>query len=70
MHIYYNRREEMQHMSETFFLVMCQIVGTSRELAIRRETRDFREMILRSNNDSIVMVSGSKREGFKFKESD
>ncbi|XP_052719433.1 uncharacterized protein LOC128191417 [Crassostrea angulata] len=52
-------REEMQHMSETVFLVMCQIVGTSRELAIRRETRDFREMILRLNNDSIVMVSGT-----------
>uniref|UniRef100_K1R6Z3 Uncharacterized protein n=1 Tax=Magallana gigas TaxID=29159 RepID=K1R6Z3_MAGGI len=52
---------------------MCQIVGTSQQVAIRRETTDIEELVLRRTtpNDGIIrMASGSKREGFRLKGSD
>ena len=52
---------------------LCQIVGTSVQVAIRRETEDIREMVVRrvaENDNVIVMESGSRREGFRLKGSD
>ncbi|XP_052687005.1 uncharacterized protein LOC128166106 [Crassostrea angulata] len=63
----------MQHMSESVFVRMCEIVGTSQQVAIRRETEDIREMVERRvmPNDGIIeMTSGSRREGFRLKGSD
>nr|XP_011414756.2 uncharacterized protein LOC105319054 [Crassostrea gigas] len=63
----------LQHMSESVFVGLCEIVGTSQLVAIRRETVDIHEMVLRRviPNDWIIkMVSGSRREGFRLEGSD
>lgn len=60
-------------MSESVFVGLCEIVGTSQQVAIRRETEDIREMVKRratSNDENIQMLSGSKREGFRLEGSD
>nr|XP_022315974.1 uncharacterized protein LOC111119782 [Crassostrea virginica] len=62
-----------QHLCESVFVRMCQIVGTSIQVAIRRETMDIREMVERrveDNDDVIEMESGSIREGFRLEGSD
>ena len=62
-----------QHLCESVFVRLCQIVGTSVQVAIRRETEDIVEMLERrvaENNEVIVMMSGSKREGFRLNGSD
>nr|XP_034323939.1 uncharacterized protein LOC117688936 [Crassostrea gigas] len=65
--------EGMQHLSESVFVVMCQIVGTSQQVVIRRESMDFNEMMdipLRPSDVFSNMLSGSSREGFRLEESD
>ncbi|XP_078318050.1 uncharacterized protein LOC144620614 [Crassostrea virginica] len=62
-----------QHLCESVFVRLCQIVGTSVQLAIRRGTEDIREMLDRrvaENNEVLVMRSGSEREGFRLRASD
>lgn len=39
------RSQDMQHMSESAFHGLCLIVGTSQQVAIRRETADVEEML-------------------------
>ncbi|XP_052703483.1 uncharacterized protein LOC128179866 [Crassostrea angulata] len=63
----------MQRMSESVFVGLCEIVGTSQLVALRRETVDIREMVKRRispNLGIIQMLSGSMREGFRLKGSD
>ncbi|XP_065936918.1 cyclic GMP-AMP synthase-like receptor 2 [Magallana gigas] len=65
--------EGRQHMSESVFVGMCGIVGTSQQVAIRRETIDVKEMVerrLARHNGAITMMSGSYREGFRLIGSD
>ncbi|XP_052704331.1 uncharacterized protein LOC128180339 [Crassostrea angulata] len=65
--------EGLQHMSETVFVVLCQIVGTSQQVTMRREMVDIWEMIDRRithHSTFTIMVSGSHREGFRLKGSD
>lgn len=62
-------------MSESAFVGMCLTLGTSQQLAIRREIADIQEMVhrkLMKTNDFMVtyMLSGSRREGFRLKGSD
>ncbi|XP_065922209.1 uncharacterized protein [Magallana gigas] len=62
-----------QHLSESVFAGLCEIVGTSQLVAIRRETVDIKEMVERratSDHGVIGMMSGSEREGFRLKGSD
>ena len=62
-----------QHLCESVFVGLCQIVGTSALVAIRRETVEISEMVRRrlADNDGIIkMESGSMREGFRLKGSD
>ena len=52
---------------------LCQIVGTSVQVAIRRETSDIKERLnspADDNDDFIEMESGSVREGFRLRGSD
>nr|XP_022308648.1 uncharacterized protein LOC111114577 [Crassostrea virginica] len=68
-----NGKTGFQHLCESVFVRLCQIVGTSVQVAIRRETADIREMVERrvaDNDDVIRMESGSEREGFRLEESD
>eukprot|EP00105_Crassostrea_gigas_P025424 XP_011446007.1 PREDICTED: uncharacterized protein LOC105341275 [Crassostrea gigas] len=63
----------LQHMSASLFVGMCQMVGTSKQVAIRRETADIEDMLdrqIKPNDDVIEMLSGSYREGFRLKGSD
>lgn len=65
--------EKIQRMSESMFMVLCEIVGTSEQVAIRRETRDIWEIVekkVTKNNGIIRMLSGSIREGLRLKGSD
>ncbi|XP_065923604.1 uncharacterized protein [Magallana gigas] len=65
--------EGLQHMSESVFVVLCEILGTPQEVAIRRETRDIMEMVERRvtpYDGTIEMMSGSMREGFRLEGSD
>ncbi|XP_052673768.1 uncharacterized protein LOC128155924 [Crassostrea angulata] len=63
----------MHHISEAVFVRMCEIVGTSQQVAIRRETEDLMEMVgrrVKSYDSTIMMLSGSHREGFRLEGSD
>ncbi|XP_034311148.2 uncharacterized protein [Magallana gigas] len=65
--------EGMEHMSESVFVVLCQIIGTSQQVAIRRETRDILDMVrgrLVPYDEFVQMLSGSRREGFRLEGSD
>eukprot|EP00105_Crassostrea_gigas_P004718 XP_011418024.1 PREDICTED: uncharacterized protein LOC105321456 [Crassostrea gigas] len=65
--------EGLEYISEAVFVGLCDIVGTSEEVAIRRETADISEMVQRrvkSYDSTIMMVSGSYREGFRLEGSD
>uniref|UniRef100_K1QF40 Protein mab-21 n=1 Tax=Magallana gigas TaxID=29159 RepID=K1QF40_MAGGI len=63
----------IQHLSESVFAGLCEIVGTSQLVAIRRETVDIKEMMERRVKlyDWVIgMMSGSRREGFRLEGSD
>lgn len=70
------RSQDMQHMSESAFHGLCLIVGTSQQVAIRRETADVEELLTIKTKpinrlyDMNIILSGSRREGFRFKGSD
>nr|XP_022307979.1 uncharacterized protein LOC111113981 [Crassostrea virginica] len=71
--ISWNVETGFQHLCESVFVRLCQIVGTSVQVTIRRETTDIREMVERQvvgNDEGIQMESGSRREGFRLKGSD
>ncbi|XP_065923771.1 cyclic GMP-AMP synthase-like receptor 2 [Magallana gigas] len=59
-------------MSEAVFVVLCEMMGTSQLVAIRRETVDIQEIVERqlTNNWIHGMLSGSMREGFRLYGSD
>ena len=62
-----------QHLCESVFVGLCKIIGTSVQVAIRRETVDISEMVQRrvaDNDEFIAMESGSRREGFRLEGSD
>lgn len=45
---YFNndRCEEMQQLSESVFYGLCEKLGTSQQVAIRRETKDIKELLV------------------------
>ncbi|XP_061166078.1 uncharacterized protein LOC133175000 [Saccostrea echinata] len=51
-------------MSESVFVGLCRVIGTSQEVAVRRDLADIREMVInqiRSSDENNVMVSESRR---------
>lgn len=62
----------MQHVSESVFRELCLIVGTSQQVAIRRETNAIEEVLMTKIgvNGKSMILSGSRREGFRLKGSD
>ncbi|XP_056016615.1 uncharacterized protein LOC125673122 [Ostrea edulis] len=63
----------IQHMSESMFVGLCHAVGTSQQVAVRRDVIDTMEMVtnkVRTSNENTVMLSGSQKEGFRMKGSD
>jgi hypothetical protein len=60
-------------MSESVFAGLCLIVETSQQVAMRRDVVDINEMVrnkARKHSGDMRMFSGSKREGFRMRESD
>ncbi|XP_065923603.1 cyclic GMP-AMP synthase-like [Magallana gigas] len=65
--------EGLQHLSESVFVGLCEILGTSQQVALRRETQDIIDMMKRrfyTYDGVIEMTSGSMREGFRLEGSD
>ncbi|XP_062618592.1 uncharacterized protein LOC134280185, partial [Saccostrea cucullata] len=63
----------LQHMSESAFMGLCDKLGTSQLVAMRRDVVDIRDMVenqRRTRDEVSVMVSGSYREGFRLEGSD
>ena len=73
MYALYPSGTGFQHVCESVFVRLCQIVGTSVQVAFMRETRDIKELVDRlaaDNDDVIHLESGSRREGFRLEGSD
>ncbi|XP_062611119.1 uncharacterized protein LOC134272967 [Saccostrea cucullata] len=62
----------IQHVSESVFVGLCHIVGTSQQIAMRRDVLDITEILSNHVNNDLnsIMTSGSHREGFRLKGSD
>nr|XP_022298633.1 uncharacterized protein LOC111107641 [Crassostrea virginica] len=63
----------VQTISESVYVGLCLKLGTPQQVAIRRDVVDIVELIkhkVASTDYLVKMVSGSKREGFRFKDSD
>uniref|UniRef100_A0A8W8N1H2 Uncharacterized protein n=1 Tax=Magallana gigas TaxID=29159 RepID=A0A8W8N1H2_MAGGI len=45
--------EEMQQLSESVFYGLCEKLGTSQQVAIRRETKDIKELVMESAPSEI-----------------
>nr|XP_022346228.1 uncharacterized protein LOC111138505 [Crassostrea virginica] len=62
----------LQTISESLFIGLCLKIGTSQQVAIRRDVVDILILLLnhKVTNVNVWMLSGSKREGFRFKDSD
>lgn len=73
--IYFNfdRCEGLQHISESVFAGLSDSVGTSTQVAIRRERVDIKEIVdrrVKPYDGVITILSGSHREGFRLEGSD
>ncbi|XP_052691017.1 uncharacterized protein LOC128168898 [Crassostrea angulata] len=59
-----------QSMSESVYVGMCRKIGTSQQVASRRDIVDMKELLDDQNNVMRSMQSGSAREGFRLPDSD
>ncbi|XP_022344011.2 uncharacterized protein LOC111137061 [Crassostrea virginica] len=62
----------LQTLSESVYVGLCLKIGTSQQVAIRRDVWDIQELLEHKVKKSQIalMLSGSRREGFRFKDSD
>ncbi|XP_078326447.1 uncharacterized protein LOC144622931 [Crassostrea virginica] len=64
----------LQTISESLYVGLCLEVGTSQQVAIRRDVRDIKELLEHKVTGTCYnvhrMLSGSRREGFRFVDSD
>ncbi|XP_022307453.1 uncharacterized protein LOC111115189 isoform X2 [Crassostrea virginica] len=63
----------LQTISESVYVGLCLKIGTPQQVAIRRDVVDFMELLVHTEqrtNGLVNMLSGSQREGFRFKDSD
>ncbi|XP_022340883.2 uncharacterized protein LOC111135259 [Crassostrea virginica] len=63
----------LQTISESVYVGLCLKIGTPQLVAIRRDVADVRELLSNTKtrtDQSVRMLSGSRREGFRFKDSD
>ncbi|XP_022346230.2 uncharacterized protein LOC111138508 [Crassostrea virginica] len=64
----------LQTISESVYVGLCRRIGTPQLVAIRRDVWDIKDLLnhkeRRLNHLSDEMMSGSRREGFRFKDSD
>ncbi|XP_078322905.1 uncharacterized protein LOC111100856 [Crassostrea virginica] len=64
----------LQTISDSLYVGLCLEVGTSQQVAIRRDVEDITELldhkVTGTCNNVQYMLSGSRREGFRFVDSD
>nr|XP_022298621.1 uncharacterized protein LOC111107632 [Crassostrea virginica] len=63
----------VQTISESVYVGLCLKIGTPQQVAIRRDVVDIKELLehkLTITDYQVRMMSGSRREGFRFKDSD
>nr|XP_022322722.1 uncharacterized protein LOC111124150 [Crassostrea virginica] len=60
----------LQTISESLYVVLCLKVGTSQQLTSRRDVVDITELMENKATNDQGMLSGSRREGFRFVDSD
>ena len=63
----------LQRISEAVFVGLCYKIGTSHQVAIRRDIVDIQELVehnVARTERSVTILSGSQREGFRFEDSD
>eukprot|EP00105_Crassostrea_gigas_P035048 XP_019919196.1 PREDICTED: uncharacterized protein LOC105319340 isoform X2 [Crassostrea gigas] len=63
----------VQRISESVYVGICLKIGTQQQVASRRDIRDIAEMLENNeilNKPNTLMLSGSRREGFKLSGSD
>eukprot|EP00105_Crassostrea_gigas_P020288 XP_011439031.1 PREDICTED: uncharacterized protein LOC105336423 [Crassostrea gigas] len=63
----------VQRISESVYVGMCLKIGTQQQVTNRRDIQDIKEMLINNemlNEPTIVMLSGSHREGFRLSGSD
>ena len=64
MYVLYLSGTGFQHMCETVFAGLCQIVGASELVTLRRQLKDFKELVDRliTNNEGFIpLESGSRK---------
>lgn len=65
--------KDLQRTSESVCMGLCRIVGTSQQVAMRRDVIDISDAIELQKAGTIVgckMKNGSYKEGFRLRESD
>ncbi|XP_022340064.2 uncharacterized protein LOC111134870 [Crassostrea virginica] len=63
----------LQTFSESVYVGLCLKIGTPQQVAIRRDVVDITELLRQTvtkSDQCVLMVSGSRREGFRFIDSD
>nr|XP_022298628.1 uncharacterized protein LOC111107637 [Crassostrea virginica]XP_022298629.1 uncharacterized protein LOC111107637 [Crassostrea virginica] len=63
----------VQTISESLYVGLCLKIGTPQQVAIRRDVVDIMELLdhkVTSTDYHVRMDSGSRREGFRFQDSD
>ena len=63
----------LQTISESVYVGLCLKIGTTQQVAIRRDVKDIHELLeqrVTKSHDLVIMRSGSRREGFKIIKSD
>ncbi|XP_062583728.1 uncharacterized protein LOC134245465 [Saccostrea cucullata] len=58
----------VQRLSESVFGGLCRIIGTSQQVAMRRDMMDIMDLLLKKSiksEYSTTVLTGSQREGFK-----
>nr|XP_022299927.1 uncharacterized protein LOC111108380 [Crassostrea virginica] len=64
---------DVQSISESVYVGLCLKLGTLQQVAIRRDVVDIKELLeqkVTSTGCIVMIMSGSRREGFRFKDSD
>ena len=63
----------LQTISESVYVGLCLKIGTPQQVAIRRDVVDITELLehkITRTDEFVMMQSGSRREGFRFEDSD
>nr|XP_022340064.1 uncharacterized protein LOC111134870 [Crassostrea virginica] len=63
----------LQTVSESVYVGLCLKIGTPQQVAIRRDVVDITELLRNTvtrSDPSVFIASGSRREGFRFDDSD